>query len=327
MIGFYDSNTRAFLDSAIARALPGKDDNDTDMIRAAEARLAVFSAHDQRGTTQRRTDDGAGLTSSTPLWFSAGDYVVGIGKPVAGVFPVMAFPGDLRENLPKQHALLRIGMAYVYQQLTEDIYSRPIWPEGLVEATMQILSIGFFLVTANCEVRYDGSQAKDLAADDPVWPVVNGRLTLHQEKERTLLQEAIRNATTEDPRASIISVSTASGLMRLAVVAPLANTRPRMAIVLFERHRSDHAALREHFFNAHGLTRSERLIAHEVLDGKTLNEAAEVTKLSLATVRSYMKQIFAKTGTHRQSELISSYYTAILPVGTTIAKAEARRLQ
>jgi len=42
-------------------------------------------------------------------------------------------------------------------------------------------------------------------------------------------------------------------------------------------------------------------------------------------VRSYMKQIFAKTGAHRQSELISMYYTAILPVGTSIASAEARR--
>ncbi|MGR3483577.1 helix-turn-helix transcriptional regulator [Salipiger marinus] len=313
LMGFYDSATRRISESWAA----GTDGGPTpaEMIRAAEARLAVQTALTANGPPQEAPE----------IWLAAGPLAVGMGKPVARLVPVLVCTAPLPLTQPGLAALLRMGLAYAHQQLTEDVYSRLIWPEGLVEATLRVLSIEVFLVTATGEIRYDGRSPGPAGADDPDWLMVNGRLSLRDDACRAQLQRALAVATGPAPSASIVSVPARSGLMRMAVVAPLLASTPPQAMVLFEAPRTDHAALREHFFATHGLTQSEKLVAQEVLDGKTLNEAAENTRFSLSTVRSYMKQIFAKTGAHRQSELISMYYTAILPVGTSIASAEARR--
>lgn len=257
-----------------------------------------------------------------PLWLTAGDYRLAIGLPVADLLPIMVVSADHESEEPTRMAMLRLALAYVQQQLTETVYSRSPWPEGLVEATLETLSLRFLLVNAKAEIRRDGRLNDTPGPADPAWIVCNRRLTLNDEKERTQLHDAIRMATGTERRTSIISVSTIAGRMRLAVVAPLSRSIPPMALVLFEHSGTDHAALREHFFTAHGLTMSERRVAHLLLDGETLNEAAEATDLSLATVRSYLKRIFVKTGTHRQTELVALYYRSILPVGASIAKAE-----
>jgi DNA-binding CsgD family transcriptional regulator len=98
------------------------------------------------------------------------------------------------------------------------------------------------------------------------------------------------------------------------VITPLTISGSNLALVMFENEQIDHFTLREHFFNAYGLTKSESMITHEILSGRSIAEAAKSKSLSPATVRSYMKQVMAKTGTHKQSELISLYFSSILPV-------------
>lgn len=262
-------------------------------------------------------------TTNYPLWLGTGDYMLGIGRPMADMFPVMAIPSESWSDAPPLQAMLRIGMAYVQQQQAEIIYSRSPWPEGLAAATLEMLALRFLVVDQKAQVQRDGRLEDEIAQDDHDWLVLNGRLTLKDRRERTLLHDAIFKATGEERRTSIITVSTLSGGVRLAIVAPLPGSEPPLAMVLFEHTRTDHAALREHFFTAHGLSPSERRIAHVLLDGGTLNEAAESTSLSLATVRSYLKSVFSKTNTHRQSELIALYYRSILPIGTSIIKSEA----
>ncbi len=53
------------------------------------------------------------------------------------------------------------------------------------------------------------------------------------------------------------------------------------------------------------LTRSEALIVCNLLAGVSLEEAAHQTGVTLSTARTYLKRAFAKTGTTKQSELIS----------------------
>jgi DNA-binding CsgD family transcriptional regulator len=52
------------------------------------------------------------------------------------------------------------------------------------------------------------------------------------------------------------------------------------------------------------LTRTEARIANEVLCDKTADEIAEGARVSVGTVRTQIKAIFAKTQTHRQAELV-----------------------
>lgn len=296
----------------------------SEMLGLVTARLSVFTALRGKailpaGLSPDQTDAGR-----FPVWTRQGNCVLGIGKPVARLYPVVAClrPDDDRVR-PDLHDLLGIGLAHVSQTLAQQIYARPVWPEGLAETTLRMLSIGYFVVTGQAEVVHDGRS--DEVGPDQAWLVANGRLSLPAEAERGALLAAIGDATSDRQASSIISVSNGDGPVRMAAVAPLARGDRALALVLFETRRTNHSALRDHFFRAYALTRAESLTAQEVLNGRSPNEMAEVLGLSVATVRSYLKQVLAKTGTHRQSELISLYYSSILPVGTTIARAETRR--
>ena len=52
------------------------------------------------------------------------------------------------------------------------------------------------------------------------------------------------------------------------------------------------------------LTRTEARIAGQLLCGQTMQEVAERNQVSVGTIRSQTKTIFAKTQTHRQAELV-----------------------
>lgn len=53
-----------------------------------------------------------------------------------------------------------------------------------------------------------------------------------------------------------------------------------------------------------GLTPSEARLAHALVLGERLEQAADTTGVTLSTARTYLKHIFQKTHTNRQSELI-----------------------
>ncbi len=52
------------------------------------------------------------------------------------------------------------------------------------------------------------------------------------------------------------------------------------------------------------LTFAEARLLKVLVDGKTLKEASHLNQISEGTARGYLKRIFCKTGTNRQSELI-----------------------
>ncbi|MDO9466060.1 MAG: helix-turn-helix transcriptional regulator [Thiobacillus sp.] len=54
-----------------------------------------------------------------------------------------------------------------------------------------------------------------------------------------------------------------------------------------------------------GLTRTEAAVAQALAEGRALNEIAEALGIGMGTVRSHLKQIFAKTGTKKQAQLVA----------------------
>lgn len=55
----------------------------------------------------------------------------------------------------------------------------------------------------------------------------------------------------------------------------------------------------------HRLTRSEWQLVTELCRGTDLRHAAEAARVTYQTARSTLKQVFAKTQTHRQAELVA----------------------
>ncbi|MCA0920203.1 helix-turn-helix transcriptional regulator [Pseudooceanicola nanhaiensis] len=328
LMGYFDGTTRKFTETWTACSA----DDKLQLLRTASTRLATFAAITEPDPSlfrkaQRDTRDAtvdAARDAGQCVILRAGSCHIWLGRQIAGLFPVMAFRAGPGNRSSSQRALLRVGMAHVTQALGRHVYSRPVWSDELVEATLKMLSIEFFVVGPAGEIHLDGRSGRSTERGRR-WLVHNERLSLRNDCERAALAQAIATACSER-RGAIVSVTTDEGELSLAAVAPFGQENAPRAIILFESPHTDYYALREHFFRAFGLTRSESAVAHELLSGKTPAETSEATGLSISTVRSYLKTIFDKTGAHRQSELISLYYRSILPVGQRIASSKSQPL-
>jgi DNA-binding CsgD family transcriptional regulator len=285
-------------------------------------RMSAFATIQSGSVQQGDATCGNAGSDQYPIWLRLNTVVVGIGRPLNALYPVVAFGEPPSAQSANVQDLLGLGLIHTEYSLTRSGDVAPKWPEGLAEATLRLLSIGLFVVDARSNILHD--QSGEHRTRDSVWITSRARLSVKSEPERLALQAAIAEATSDKRQASITSVTSEAGRMQMVAVAPLQKGDQALALVLFELRQTDHRALREHFFRFHQLTRSEGLIAREVLDGRAPAEIAEMTGMSVGTVRGYLKQVFAKTGTHRQSELVSHYYASILPIGINIARADLR---
>jgi DNA-binding CsgD family transcriptional regulator len=55
---------------------------------------------------------------------------------------------------------------------------------------------------------------------------------------------------------------------------------------------------------AYRFTESEMRLLEKLVGGYSLSEIADARQLSLETIRTQLKSLFSKTGTHRQSDLV-----------------------
>ena len=63
--------------------------------------------------------------------------------------------------------------------------------------------------------------------------------------------------------------------------------------------------------NRFGLTPAQaRLVVH-LTAGHSLRSSAKMLGVKYETVRTYLKSVFQKTGTHRQAELVLTVFTAM----------------
>jgi DNA-binding CsgD family transcriptional regulator len=76
--------------------------------------------------------------------------------------------------------------------------------------------------------------------------------------------------------------------------------------------------LRSHF----GLTPSEARLALHLVAGETLRSAEVKLSISYETARTHLKNIFDKTGTSRQAELVIAIVTALPGCGRQLGSEE-----
>ncbi|MBF0436678.1 MAG: helix-turn-helix transcriptional regulator [Magnetococcales bacterium] len=80
---------------------------------------------------------------------------------------------------------------------------------------------------------------------------------------------------------------------------------PKVILMLSTPNRSSPSAAKNRLLkNLYGLTPAEAHLAKELATGRKLDEVANEKGVSRHTVRTQLREIFAKTGTNRQSELV-----------------------
>lgn len=80
----------------------------------------------------------------------------------------------------------------------------------------------------------------------------------------------------------------------------------RLGLVIIREVAPEPVRLDKFFlWHAFGLTPAEAHLANRLVAGDTLDTAAAALRISKETARSQLKQIFTKTDTHRQAELVA----------------------
>lgn len=175
---------------------------------------------------------------------------------------------------------------------------------------------GVILVDADAKViLMNRSAEKVLAAEDGIrlW---EGRPAASDSRENRKLQALLRSAAATDPQAgnaagAVLCFSRPSGKRPLTgMVGPLMAAAPDMATdearaLLFIADPEDgYSSASEVLEGLYELTHAEADLVRLISEGRSLEEVAELRGVRMNTVRSQLKQVFAKTDTNRQGELV-----------------------
>lgn len=325
-IGILDCSNRRLADVWIGREDPSGM-TETEAVEQLSRTLMVSVALNQIAPMGAGNDSRPAPASGTrPIWLRNPCHLIGIGEPVGKLAPFVAFLRHAPDGMAsrEQEGLARIGLTYA-EQLLHDQHGTAAEesPAGIPEVILRSLSFGFAVADAQGMLGYATDRSWDWLGRSQELHVVNGRLMAMTPHNQQLLQNALANATSGAARSAVVQFDGVDGLPKTVVVLPL-GTRPPLALVVFGQEQSD-VSLREQLLETLGLTVAERRLAQHLLAGKSLADAAEDSNLTIATARSYLKRIFAKTGIHRQSQLITLYHSLIPPLHADLLPESRRR--
>jgi DNA-binding CsgD family transcriptional regulator len=147
---------------------------------------------------------------------------------------------------------------------------------------------------------------------DRLRPAAFGGISLVHAPANALFQEAIAHARRADGPVRSIPMPAAEGRLAIVVhVLPLlrsaydifSGSDVLVAVTEVARDaQGPNAGLLSGLFD---LTAAEARLASALTAGKTLQQAADLQGIRIATARAYLSEIFHKTGTHQQSQLVA----------------------
>lgn len=174
------------------------------------------------------------------------------------------------------------------------------------------IDTGVLVVDGNCRVLQSSAMADTLLRSNPVFTVVGGRFSLSQPTLRDTLLSLVfaamgtaRNGTGKPGSVLLIPRHRQMPLtLEVAPLRPTALGAERPAVLVFIRDPEAPIAiarLKELF----GFTRTEAAVASALARGQSLEEIGTAMHIGLGTVRTHLKRILSKTGTHRQAQAVA----------------------
>lgn len=185
-----------------------------------------------------------------------------------------------------------------------------------LESAFDYVSIGLIVVDARGKVHHTNRRAANLLEQrDGLLVTPNGTCkastTGDTEAVMACVQNACRQTVADQALPEVTWICRPSlkrNLSIFAVPVPSSHldgrTTPLAALFILDPDQYDIPSS-QIVADMFDLTRSEALIVCNLLAGESLEEAAQQAGVTLSTARTYLKRAFAKTGTAKQSELIS----------------------
>jgi len=178
-------------------------------------------------------------------------------------------------------------------------------------AALDSLSHGVLLVSRDCRVVHANRAAEGIVnASDGLSLGSKGILVAAQSAETSEVHRLVAECALP-AGGGTISLARPSGRRALELmVVPLgsrilgAASRRAIAVVFLRDPEAKALPTAEVLRSLYRLTSAEARLAADLLAHRTLEEIAEIRRLSRETLRTQLRELFRKTGTKRQSELV-----------------------
>lgn len=257
------------------------------------------------------------------VWMSSDRCLVGLWPDPPPIAPFVALIADRPEEatVPWRRDIARVGLVYETERLRAG--PAPTTPgasagrserDALAEDILRLIAIGLVLCDRTGQVIYANAAAEQWMRSRGAISMKGGRIVCRRADVRRRLDEALEKATVGEPRApGALALPRGGGDPVPDVVTVLPFQGAPCALMVFGGRDWD-AGRSELALKAVGLTKAERRLVGHLCRGRALEDAASEAEVTISTARTYLKRIFAKTGTHRQSELVALLTSLTPPV-------------
>ncbi|HXS39680.1 MAG TPA: hypothetical protein VN766_05830 [Stellaceae bacterium] len=178
----------------------------------------------------------------------------------------------------------------------------------LASEALHRLENGVIVADAQARPLFANRAAEAILADAGGLRVDRQRLAARQAGDTAALRRLIAGAAAEGGGSLVIERETRPSLMVMIVPVkpelPLLLRRPAGAIVFIKDLERPAAFSLTVFAQYFDLTPAQSALAHEMMCGDGVRAAAARLDIAYATARTHLLQIFQKTGTTRQAELV-----------------------
>jgi DNA-binding CsgD family transcriptional regulator len=188
--------------------------------------------------------------------------------------------------------------------------------------TLERLPLAVFFLDRKCRVVEMNSSARRIVEAGDGLRLERGVLVAFDTRAEVQLQQMIFGAAAVDSgrflqHGGALSLPRPRGHALSAMVAPTGVTglfpasRSARVVVLVEEPDRQTSSPIAAFTKGHKLSRAEAALTERLVSGLSLSQAAKEMGVSDNTVRTHLKHVFAKTGAHRQAELVRLALTHI----------------
>jgi DNA-binding CsgD family transcriptional regulator len=174
------------------------------------------------------------------------------------------------------------------------------------------LATAVLIVDASGTIQRANASAEAAIEDGKILTRRGGLIAIVDEEASAHLAGALA-ADGSEPHFIVVGKN--STAPHLLVLMPLDQRRETFALFL-NAQDPETEAIAKPIATLFGLTPREVTILLPMLEGKTIEEIAETLGISLATARTHLARLFAKTGTGRQADLVQKVMSALPPVRT-----------
>jgi DNA-binding NarL/FixJ family response regulator len=195
-----------------------------------------------------------------------------------------------------------------WQEILKSSRGRTV--EALYKATFAFdrFLVGVAVVDEKGGVRLMNKEAERILAEDDGLSVSQGILKGAVPKQNAKLHESIGKAFHETSLDEIVSFQRLSGGRPYLVLIPgqrfSAEETPEAVVLLLIDTEQRTKVSGDTLVRLYNLTPSETRVAMMLIDGKRLDQIAEELDVAQTTVVFHLKNLFRKTETNRQADLI-----------------------